>query len=226
MVLERGDLQVLNEPWSRWYYYGADGPSDRFDEVLDRSRASDVRRRIREAAGRGPVFVKDMAYHPGPHLRRALDEPSPRSDSFLVRHPARALTSLFARWPDFTWDEAGYEAQARAFDHVTARDGRLPPVIDSDELRADPDAVVGAWCDAVGLERRPDALRWEGGLPGELDLWEDWYEGVAASEGFLPPDPDPPPTADELARVDPRLADAVARALPLYERLHVHRLRP
>ena len=34
MMIERGDVRVVNEPWSHFYYYSADGPSDRFDEVL------------------------------------------------------------------------------------------------------------------------------------------------------------------------------------------------
>ena len=219
MMLERGDVTVLNEPWSRFYYYGADGPSTRFDELLPDSDPDAVRARVAAAAEERTTFVKDMAYHPGPHLTAELL--AGLRNSFIIRDPARALTSFAKRWPDFTWDEAGYEAQARAFELVAELTGETPPVIDSDELRAEPEAVVAAWCAAVDLPYLPEAMTWEPGLPPELDLWEDWYDGVAESPGFLPPSSSPPPDLS-----DPWVAEAVERAQPLYDRLFEVRLRP
>ena len=42
---------------------------------------------------------------------------------------------------------------------------RPPPVIDSDDLLADPAAVVEAWCTSVGIPFLPAALSWEPGPP-------------------------------------------------------------
>ncbi len=37
MMIERGDHTVVNEPWSRCYYYGPSRRSERFTETLPRS---------------------------------------------------------------------------------------------------------------------------------------------------------------------------------------------
>ena len=216
MMIERGDVRVVNEPWSRFYYYSADGPSDRFDEVLPGADPSSIRAALAPDGDR-PTFFKDMAYHPAGHLEDELRRPGV-VHTFIIREPARALASLARRWPDFTWDEAGYEAQVRAVDLATDVAG-TPVIIDSDELRADPGALVHAWCEAVGLEHRPEAMTWDAGLPAELDLWEDWYDGASASTGFQPPSASPEPLLE-----DPWLVEAVGRARPLFDRLHAQRL--
>ena len=219
MMIERCDVRVVNEPGSRFYYYSADGPSDRFDEVLPGADPASIRAGL-VPDGERPTFFKDMAYHPAGHLEAELRRPD-AVHTFIIREPARALASLARRWPDFTWDQAGYAAQARAVEVVAAQMGSTPTIIDSDELRADPGGVVRAWCGAVGLEHRPEALTWEPGLPPELDLWADWYDGAAASTGFLPPSASPEPVLD-----DPWLAEAVARARPIYDALFARRLAP
>ena len=185
MMIERGDHLVLDEPWSRAYYFGPDRRSDRFELTFPESTYSAVEAGVLAAGVDAPVFVKDMAYHAAPRITD--DALAAMTHTFLIRDPLAALSSLHRRWPDFTDDEAGYDAQRTLFDRVIAVTGEVPAVIDSDALVADPERVVAAWCEQVGIDHQPESLHWAAGMRPEWQLWHDWYENAAASTGFAAP---------------------------------------
>lgn len=185
MMIERGDHVVLDEPWSRAYYFGPQRRSDRFPLTFPESTYAAVERGVLAAASDDDVFLKDMAYHAAPGITD--DALRAMTHSFLIRDPVAALASLRRRWPDHTDDEAGYAAQLDMFRRVRAVTGTVPVVIDSDALRTDPRHVVGIWCDRMGLDHRPDALAWQPGMQPQWQLWQDWYADAAASTGFEPP---------------------------------------
>jgi hypothetical protein len=218
MMIERGDHVVVDEPFSRSYYLGPDKRSDRFAEVLPGSSTGEVVASLRAAAEEAPVFVKDMAYHAGELIGTEVF--ASFRHCFLIRDPAVTLRSLAARWPDFTDDEAGWDALGAAADAVT-RAGDPLVVIDADELCADPAGVVRAWCEAMGLSFVEAALTWSPGMRPEWELWADWHESSALATGFRPPSGTlpRPPGPDE-----PRLRSVHERALPVYERLRAVRL--
>ena len=157
-----------------------------------------------------------MAYHAAPGITdealRAM------THTFLIRDPEAALTSLHRRWPDFTDDEAGYDAQRELFDRIIDVTGSTPAVIDSDDLRADPHRVIAMWCGRVGIEHRPSSLQWEAGMQLEWQLWRSWYGNAAASTGFAPPAPPPvdieplPARVSELLPAATRAFDALRSA--------------
>ena len=195
MMIQRGDHLVLDEPWSRAYYFGPSRRSDRYPLTFPESTYAAVETGVLAAGSASPAFVKDMAYHAAPGITD--DALAAMTNTFLIRDPLAALSSLHRRWPDFTDDEAGYGAQRDLFDRVIASTGDVPTVVDSDALVADPERVVAAWCERVGIEHRPESLRWSAGMRPEWQLWRDWYENAAASTGFAPPagraDLDDPP---------------------------------
>ena len=186
MMIERGDHLVLDEPWSRAYYFGPDRRSDRYGLTFPESTYAAVEAGVIDAGDGGtPVFVKDMAYHAAPGI---TDEALvAMTHTFLIRDPLAALSSLHRRWPDFTDDEAGYAGQRELFDRVIAVTGEVPAVVDSDALVADPERVVAAWCERVGIDHLPESLHWAAGMRQEWQLWRDWYENAAASTGFGAP---------------------------------------
>ncbi len=214
MMIERGDHLVLDEPWSRAYYFGPQRRSARYPLTFPESTYAAVEEGVLASAAEGDVFVKDMAYHAAPGI--GDDALAEMSHTFLIRDPAAALASLRRHWPDFTDDEAGYTAQLELFRRVQSVTGTAPAVIDSDALRSDPHRILGAWCDRVGLPRRPDALTWTAGMQPQWQLWRDWYANAAASTGFEPPaaatDPSPPD--------DP--ADTLATAIEAFDVLRRH----
>lgn len=218
MMIERGDHLVLDEPWSRAYYFGPDRRSDRFPLVFPEASYGAVTAAVLELAAEQPVFVKDMAYQALPGL--GDDAIAAITHTFLIREPAATLRSLARHWPEATEDEAGFEAQAGLFDRVVAVTGTVPAVIDSDDLRRDPTGVVAAWCARVGLAERSDALRWAPGMRPEWPLWRDWYGDVARSTGFTAP----------AAAADGDRHELVERLLPAataaHRRLRDHALQP
>jgi hypothetical protein len=213
MMLERGDHVVLDEPWSRAYYFGPERRSDRYPLTFPESTYTNVRAGVLATGSSQQVFVKDMAYHAAPGLTD--DDLAAMTHTFLIREPRAALVSLHAEWPDFTDDETGYAAQRELFDRVIEVTGSVPAVIDSDVLRSDPARIVGLWCDRVGIEHLPGSLHWEPGMRAEWQLWRDWYTNAAASTGFAPPGP-PVERADELpARIAALLPTAERELEPL-----------
>jgi Sulfotransferase domain len=215
MMSARGDHAVFDEPFSRHYYFGPHRRSSRFSEDMPESSPEELVDLIERAAQERPVFVKDMAYHAVDLLEPGLLERF--RNCFLVRDPAATLRSLARRWPDFTDEEAGWDALGRAVD-VVEKLGQPLVVLDADRLCRDPAGVVSAWCEAMGLPFVEEALTWDPGMRAEWDLWGDWHSSTASSTGFAPPtDPTPPPTEEE-----PRLLEAYRQALPVYHRLRAH----
>lgn len=224
MCIERRDVEVLHEPFSATYYYGPAPGNRRF---IDEARAPDpdhaftaVCERVFEAAEHRPVLFKDMAYHAAPFAGRAFL--SQFQNSFLIRHPRLTLSSLHARMPDFTEDEAGFAALERFYNAEHERTGRAPPVLDANDLCADPAGLVRAWCAAVGLSFDAAALTWSPGPMSQWALWQPWHDEVARTAGFAPPrDPMAAPLPDS-----PAVRACYERCLAIYERLYAARLRP
>lgn len=217
MMIERGDHTVFDEPFSARYYFSSERRSRRFDRTIPDSTATAVVQQLLDAAIERPVFVKDMAYHASGLLD--ADLLGELVNTFLVREPRAALASFAKKWPDLTEEEAGYTRLREAYVVASALDADAPAVLESDDLARDPEATVRAWCDAVRIPFLPGALTWEPGMPAEWKLWPDWYEGVARSCGFQPPEP------AEHVRLDERLEAIAARARPVYDDLASTRLR-
>ena len=215
MIAERGDLLVVSEPFSSAYYDGPEARSGRFECTAPSATFAAVRADLLGSARRQATFVKDMAYHALP----ALDDELVHGcrHTFLVRDPAWSVPSLARRWPDFTAEETGFDAVARMLARVEEA-GQEAVVLDSDDVRRRPDAVLRAWCERVGLAFLPGALGWEPGMKDGWDRWQEWHESTASSAGFRPPDAEPPVVVDD------RVRRAIDAARPAYEALWARRL--
>ena len=216
MMIERGDHLVLDEPWSRAYYFGPDRRSRRFPLTFPESSYPAVTDAVLQLGQQETVFVKDMAYQALPGLDDG--DIARITHTFLIREPRASLRSLARHWPDATDDEAGFRAQAALFDRVVSVTGTVPAVIDSDALRADPTGVIRTWCERIGIEHRPDSLSWDTGMRPEWTLWREWYTAVASSTGFAPPDQSP----EGESELPPSLARLLPDAHRAYNRLRRH----
>ncbi len=212
MMIERGDHVVLDEPFSRSYYFGPDRRSSRYAGSMPDSSAEEVLSQIEGAARERPVFVKDMAYQAAALLGTDLLE---RFDNcFLVRDPAATVRSLARRWPDFSDEETGWAHLGEAVRLVDSL-GQPRVVLDADLLCRDPARVVAQWCERMGLPYVADALTWEPGMREEWELWGEWHASSARSTGFDElREPPPPPTPDE-----GRVHELYEQALPVYGEL-------
>lgn len=152
--------------------------------------------------------------------------------SFLIRNPHKVLASMERSYTKqgsgerFTREELGFDAQRQLFDMLCERNGTPPPVLDSDDLLADPVAIVSTYCAAVGIPFIADALSWEPGERTEV-LWYDrdgsaFHDRLMQSDGLKPQHPlttSPEPLPKEVLS----LHHAFRKH---YDHLYPHRLRP
>ena len=92
------------------------------------------------------------------------------------------------------------------------------PVVDSRDLLADPEGILRALCQALGVPFTPRMLAWPPGPRDTDGAWAPyWYASVQSSTGFTPYRP---PTDPLPARLEP-LAE---KCTPYFSRLHRYRL--
>ena len=223
MMRQRGDFHCFHEPFNELYYYGEDRRSERDAGVAAKpghdyaSVWSDLETRALEEN----LFLKDFAYSVEHFLDEAMLDRM--THSFLIRDPYQVIQGLDRHWPDCSFTEVGLESLARLFDRIAERDGKIPPVMASTDLLADPAATTRAYCAAVGIEFIGEALEWEPGERSEVSWYGEgtgpWHDSLRLSSGIKPQKTDYPP----LER-DSRLMDLYQRSLPYYEHLFAHKL--
>jgi len=119
-----------------------------------------------------------------------------------------------------TLEDIGYRQQAELFDAECDRLGAAPPVIDAEDLLADPPGLLSALCGALKIPFRTEMLRWRAGPRPTDGVWAPaWYGAVEQSTCFAAP---APPSA--AAALDDGLRRIAELARPFYEQLKCHRL--
>jgi len=140
--------------------------------------------------------------------------------AFLIREPERMIASYLRKRESARFGDFGLERQAEFFELEADRLGAAPPVIDANDVLADPEAVLSRLCAALRIPWDRAMLSWAPGRRETDGPWAaHWYGSVEASTGFGSPDTD----AVELPEGAQRLAD---RCRPYYERLAAHRIKP
>ena len=218
----RPDTIVVDEPFYAHYLAvtGLDHPGR--DEILAHHER-DWRRVVESLLaplppGVGIVYQKQMSHHLLPDMGR---EWLPfMTHAFLIRDPAPMLASLEDKLGRFDLDATGLPQQVEIFDFVVRTTGRVPPVVDSADLLAAPEAMLRALCAALGVPFTPRMLAWPAGPRATDGIWaKHWYDRVERSTGFEPA------AATELPNLRGRLAELDGRCRPLFEKLRAHRLR-
>ena len=224
MMRQRGDLDCLHEPFGEAWYQGEDPLWPRFtdgEKTTPKLTIESVLDDIQSRAQAGPVFLKDF-----PHYINHMWTPDFLSNfthAFLIRDPAKTITSMFNKWPDFDELEVGFPEQRALFDLLTALNGVAPPVIDSDDLLEEPEAITEAFCDAVQIPFKPEALSWEaGGDPSAHSWWDggSFHANLAQSTGLKRQER----RYVEIDDAPERVRRVHRRMLPHYAHLYRHRL--
>lgn len=217
----RADTAVVDEPLYAHYLEATGAPHPGRDEVIAHHDA-DWRRVIDDLVGPVPGgraiwFQKHMAHHLLPGIDRAWL--GRVTNAFLIRDPREMLISLAKVTPNPHLDDTGLPQQVEIFELVRARTGRIPPVVDARDVLLDPSEVLTRLCTALGVPFDRAMLAWAPGRRDTDGIWaKHWYAAVERSTGFEPyvPRKDPLP---------PHLEPLLEQCRPLYERLHLHRLR-
>ena len=138
--------------------------------------------------------------------------------AFLIREPERMIASYLRKREAAAFEDFGLERQAEFFEREADRLGRAPPVVDANDVLADPEDVLPQLCEALGVDWDPAMLSWERGCRPTDGPWAPhWYGAVEASTGFGPPETG----KVELPAEAQRLADCCR---PFYERLARYRI--
>ncbi|MEM9433888.1 MAG: sulfotransferase family protein [Pseudomonadota bacterium] len=225
MMRQRGDLACLHEPFGEAWYQGEDPLWPRFapgEKTTPGLSIESVWREIQSMAFEKPVFLKDF-----PHYINHMWTPdflSQFTHAFLIRDPAKTISSVYDKWPDFDELEVGFPEQRALFDLLTALTGSPPPVIDSDDLLEDPHTMVAAFCEAVDIPFMPEALSWEPGADTAQYSWWDggsFHANLRASTGLTPQ----PRKYIEVDKAPERVKRVHRRMKPHYDHLYQHRIR-
>lgn len=224
MMMARGDLAVIHEPFSLSYYTDGQNPDAPYMHTDPGQPCTyrEARDRILKEAEKETVFFKDMCYHCFEDLMEDDDFLSRIVNTFLVREPVQSVASHYRINSELTRDEIGYEQEYKVFEKVAEMTQTPPVVIDADDLLEDPAGIAAAYCQKLDLPFMPEALSWEAGHREEWNTWKEWHRDAANSTRIR----------KKKKKVDfditeiPRLKAYVDYHGPFYKALHRYRLKP
>ena len=160
--------------------------------------------------GRSHFYMKHMPFHMVDWF--PLDWAEKCVNIHLIRHPARVVSSYAVKRENPTLPDIGFVQQAELFK-------RFPgPVLDSDDIRQDPEGMLRKLCQLIDLPFDPAMLNWPAGPKPFDGAWAShWYGAVHKSTGFAGPEGPMPELTGGLAA----LADA---ALPAFRALEARKI--
>ncbi len=216
----RGDAAVWDEPLYAYYLHKTGIEHPGADEVIAAGE-TDWRKVVKMITGPVPggqpiFFQKHMTHHLLDEIDRGwLDQ---MVNCFLIRSPAEVVASYSRTRENPVIEDVGVVQQADIFDYLRARKKRAPLVIDARDVLENPEGMLKALCNAVGVEFTPRMLSWPAG-PRESDgVWATyWYDSVIASTGFMP-------YRQRSLRLSTELEAIVKDCEPYYRRLYDLRL--
>lgn len=157
------------------------------------------------------VYMKHMPHHMIEGF--PLDWAEHCVNVHLIRHPARVIASYATKWPDVSFDQIGFRQQAAVYDRLGG------VIVDSFDVRQDPERTLQKLCSAIDLSFDPAMLQWPAGARAEDGIWaERWYGAVHRSTGFAGPE-------CPLPALEGRYADLLAQAMPYYDALATRAIR-
>lgn len=195
----RADTVVSDEPFYAAYLKrtGYDHPGG--EEILS-SQPNDWR----TVAGQSstgppplprPIWVqKQMSKHMLPEMLG--DWLLHMEHAFLLRHPARVITSYRKVIPEMTLEDTGLPWQVALMDYIREKTGTSPPVIRAEDLRSSPRQTLQSLCAALHLPWDEAMLTWPPGPHPQDGVWgPHWYANTWKTVGFDPevtPEDEPP----------------------------------
>jgi hypothetical protein len=224
VMIERGDLKILHEPFS-YYYYVKQEEATIEQQYVDPEHPTDygeIKAHIRANATEKPVFFKDMCSHCFEPLAEDGAFLGELSNTFLIRDPAKAIASYYAMNPKVTMEEIGLQQISAIFEKVANLGVDTPIVVDADDLEDDPDGIIRAYCQRLGLRFIPEAMSWAPDHQEEWEIWKDWHKDAAQSTGIQKSMESFEVTVDN----NDHLKRFYDELWPFYESMYRHRIAP
>jgi hypothetical protein len=184
MMLERGDFKIFHEATVKPYSmkHNSNFSARKPDAP---STYADVKRVVFNALSSSNVFLKEMSYSMLDFVRedRAFVQDPRVQFVFLLRNPHHAAVSLFSKClklgslyslPESSY-LLGYNTCYSIFQEVKQYGAHKPIIIFAEELCNAPAVVVKAFCTAVGIDFKPEALQWQD-LGADFTGHTAWHE--------------------------------------------------
>jgi len=160
-------------------------------------------------------YQKHMTQHMLPAFSR--DWVADVCNVFLIRHPAPVLASWQVKHDQLELADIGFVQQMELFEQVRSI-GQKPIVIDSADIRDQPEQSLRALCTQIGMAWDDAMLFWPAGPKPYDGIWaKHWYDAVHRSTGFASGQHELPVLSDALQALN-------EKALPLYHELAAHKL--
>lgn len=210
----REDFAVSDEPFYAAYLLATGIEHPMQDEILD-SQPQNPQVVADHCAGPTPGdkphwYQKHMCQHMIDGF--PLEWATGCKNVFLIRHPARVIASYAVKREEPTMHDLGFSQQAALFDQFGGT------VIDSGDIRANPEDMLKKLCAAIGLPFDSAMLNWPAGGHTCDGVWaKHWYGAVWKSTGFAGAEL-------TLPKLSGAMAELCEQALPFYEKLHAHKL--
>ncbi|MFJ5295556.1 sulfotransferase family protein [Pseudomonas sp. NPDC088368] len=217
VFIERGDFEVFHEPFASVAFDEQSAiPHDDLNCGLPRTYEG-VKALLRSTRQRRHVFHKDMCYHCPDELGADAEFLLEQQHVFIIREPARSIVSHFAMFEQMTMDAIGHRALYEIFCRVTKLTGKIPYVVNGDDLAKRPEHTVRKLCDHLQVEFLPHALRWEPSCPPQWKAWRSWHRVAERSSGIVAS----ADTFDDLPlKTHPHLMAYYRIHRPFYERMN------
>lgn len=214
----RPDFEAWDEPFYAFslVHHGNDHPMR--DEIIaaDDSNWNSLVAKCLAPSAKPHIYQKHMTHHMLPGYDRSWI--NGLTNAFLIRDPARVLASYTKKWSDVSLRDIGFVEQAEIFDQVCNHLGKPPPVVDADDILANPEKTLKQLCDGLGIAFDPAMLSWKAGPKPFDGVWAPhWYNSVWASTGFAEAPKEP-------VSLPPALQKIAEAALPYYRKMQAHRL--
>lgn len=216
----RTDCAVSDEPFYGAFLKDSGEPHPMADEIIEDMDCDwDSVLATQSGAvpgGKSVWYQKHMPHHMvGP---TAISDMPTHRHAFLIRSPERVIASYRKKNTLSDPEALGFAKVRRYFEYEADRLGTAPPVVDSDHILANPDAVLRRLCSALSITWDPAMLNWQLGPHPDDGIWgSHWYDRVNASTGFG----DPPGAAPTLSDEDRKMAEECRDD---YEAMLVHAL--
>ena len=231
--------EVFHEPYSMPYYFGPERPCLQYaSSPVDSTKTFEsVTERIKESllnAENEVVLVKELSYqiYSSSHLDFLEDFKSVKH-TFLIRHPALAVRSLYKRRCDkgvpFN-QKMGFEEVYKIYEYVKTNLGHSNPVvIDATDILMDPEGMLKLYCEAVGVNYKVGMTKWSQKYSYELlgcciPSCFGWHDAVFSASGIIKStQPIHIPPIEELPEP---VRETVKNVLPYYEDMKKACLKP
>lgn len=180
----RRDTAVIDEPFYAFYLKQTGKPHPGADEIVPQCETNPERIIATLIGpvpnGRRVFYQKHMTHHLLPEIDRGWMRGL--TNCFLIRDPAEVIASYVKKHDvDLTIVDLGFDQQLEIYNSLGG------PVIDATDVLKNPERMLRALCEAVGVEFDEAMLLWPPGIRETDGMWAKyWYDEVARSTSFQP----------------------------------------